>query len=62
MNVRYIFSFLSDIDFEKSCFFSCRVRIPYQQGLTFISFMKIFRSSRSHMFFKIGALINFAIF
>ena len=39
------------------CFF-----IPSQQFLIFLSFMNIFRSSRLQMFFKIGALKNFAIF
>ena len=47
--------------FWKSCFL-CRVKIPYQQFLTFLSFVKIFRSSHSQLFFKIGALKNFAIF
>ena len=56
----YIFTF-SDIDAEKSCFL-CRVKIPYQQVLVFLSFMDIFRSRRSQMFFKIGTLKNFAIF
>ena len=52
----------TDIEIEKSCFL-CRVKIPYQQFLTFFSFiMNIFRSSHSQMFFKIGALENFAIF
>ena len=36
--------------------FLCRVKIPYQQFVTFLSFMKIFRSNRSQMFFKVGAL------
>ena len=58
---RYTFSFVSDIDVEKSCFL-CRVKIPYQQFLTFLSFMNICRSSRSQMIFKIGALKNLAIF
>ena len=40
----------------------CRGKIPYQQFLMFLSFiivagfMNIFRSSRSQVFFKIGAL------
>ena len=31
-----------DIDVEKSSFFSRRAKIPYQQLLIFLSFMKIF--------------------
>ena len=58
---RYTFSFFSDIDVEKSCFL-CRGKIPYEHFLLFLSFMKIFRSSRSQMFFKIDAVKNFAIF
>ena len=54
-------SWNTDIDIEKSCFL-CRVKIPYRQSLTFLIFINIFRSSRSQMFFKIGALKNFAIF
>ena len=42
--------------------FLCRVKIPYQQFLTFLSLMNIFRSSRLQMFFKIAALKIFAIF
>ena len=38
----YIFT-VSDTDVEKSCFF-CGVKIPYQQFLTLLSFMNIFRS------------------
>ena len=38
----YIFT-ISDTDVEKSCFL-CGVKIPYQQFLTFLSFMNIFRS------------------
>ena len=34
----------------------CRIKIFYQQFLTFLSFMNIFRSNRSQMFFKIGTL------
>ena len=37
------------------------MEIPYQ-FLTFLGFMNIFRSSRSQMFFKIGALNKFTIF
>ena len=58
---RYTFSLVSDIDVEKSRFL-CRVKIPYQQFSIFVSFINIFRSSRSQMFLKIGALKNFAIF
>ena len=39
-----------------------RVKIPYQQFLTFLSFMNIVRSSLSQMYFKIGAQKFFAIF
>ena len=56
----YTFSLVSDTDVEKSCFL-CRVKIPYQQFLTFFSFVKIFRSSHSQMFFKIGTIKNFTI-
>ena len=45
----------------KNPVFLCRVKIPYQQFLTFLSFMSIFRSSRLQMFFKIRALKNCAI-
>ena len=58
---RYTFSLISGTDVEQYCF-ACRVKIPYQQFLTFLSFMNIFRSSRLQMFFKIGALKNFTIF
>ena len=52
----------------KNPVFLCRVEITYQQFLMFLSFivvtgfMNVFRSSRSQMFFKIGALKYFAIF
>ena len=46
----------------KSPVFLCRVQIPSQQFLTFLSFMKIFRGSHSQMFFKTDALKYFAIF
>ena len=46
----------------KNPVFLCRVKIPYQQFLTFLSFMNIFRNSHSQVFFKTGALKNFAIF
>ena len=52
---RYTFSLVFDADVKKSCF-SCRVKTPYQQLLTFLSFMNTVRSSLSQMFFKIGAL------
>ena len=39
---RYSFSLVSDIDVEKF-YFLCRVKIPYQQFLAFLSFMKIFQ-------------------
>ena len=42
--------------------FLCRVKIPYQQFLTFLSFMNISTSSSSQMFFKLSALKKFAIF
>ena len=42
--------------------FLCRVKILYQQTLTFRSFMNIFRSSRLQMFFEIAALKNIVIF
>ena len=48
-------SLVSYTDVEKSCF-SCSVKIPYQQFLTFV------RSSFSQMFFKIGAVKNYTIF
>ena len=35
----------------KNPVFLCRVKIPYQQFLTFLSFMSSFKSSRSQMFF-----------
>ena len=54
-------SLVSYTDVEKSCF-SCSVKIPYQQFLTFLSFMNIVRSSFSQMFFKIGAVKNYTIF
>ena len=54
---RYTFSQVSDTDVKKSCF-SCRVKIPYQQFLTFHGFMNIAKRSVSQMFFKIGALKN----
>ena len=41
-----------------TCFFNVQninIKIPYEQSF-FVSFMNVFRSSRSHMFFKIGAL------
>ena len=38
------------------------VKIPYEQFLVFSQFYEpIFRSSRSQMFFKIGAVKNFAM-
>ena len=37
-------------------------KIPYQQLLTFLSFINIFVSSRLQLFFEIGALKNSAIF
>ena len=43
----------------KNPVFSCSVN---QQFFTFLSFMNICRSSRSQIFFKIGALNSFAIF
>ena len=46
----------------KNPIFLCRVKIPSQQLLRFLSFMNIFRSSRSQMFLKIEAQKNFAIF
>ena len=54
-------SLVSYTDVEESCF-SCSVKIPYQQFLTFLSFMNIVRSSFSQMFFKIGAVKNYTIF
>ena len=54
---RYTFSLVSDTDVEKS-YFLCRIKIPYKHFLTFLSFINIFRSSRSQTFFKIGALKN----
>ena len=48
--------------FLKNAVFLCRVKIFYQQFLTFLSFMNVFGSSRWQMFFKVGALNNFAIF
>ena len=56
----YTCSLVSDTDVKKSCFL-CRVKIPYQQFSTFLSFMNIFRSSHSQMFFKIGTIKNFTI-
>ena len=47
---------LKDLDFL------CGVKIPCQQFLVFLGFMNIFWSSRSWMFFIIGALKNFALF
>ena len=58
---RCTFLLVSNTDVKKSCFF-CRAKILYQQCLTFLSFMNILRSSHLQMFFKIGALKNFAIF
>ena len=57
----YIFSLVSDTTVEKS-YFSCRVKIPYQQFLTFLSFTNIVKYSLSQMFFKIGTLKYFVIF
>ena len=57
----YSFSVVSDTDFEKF-YCLCRVKILYQQFLTFLSFMNIFRSSCLEMLFKTGALKNLAIF
>ena len=54
-------SLVSYTDVEKSCF-SCSVKIPYQQFLTFLSFMNIVKVSLLQMFFKIGAIKFFAIF
>ena len=57
---RYTFSLASsDTDVEKS-YFLCRVKIPYQQFLSFLSFINIFRSSRSQIFFKLGALLQYS--
>ena len=37
---RFTFSLISGIDIEKSCcFFSCRVKIPYQQLIIFLGFI-----------------------
>ena len=44
-----------------TCFFNINIKIPCEQSF-FLSFMNIFRSSRSQMFFKIVALKDFAIF
>ena len=41
-----------------TCFFNVQninIKIPYEQSF-FLSLMNVFRSSRLHMFFKIGAL------
>ena len=38
---RYAFSLVADINVEKPVFL-CRVKIPYQQFLTFLSFINIF--------------------
>ena len=47
----------------KLLFFYVELKSFYQQYLTFFfSFINIFRSSRSQMFLKIGALKNFEIF
>ena len=59
-----LISFLSTLvftDVEKPCLL-CGVKIPYQQFLTFLSFMNIFRNNCLQMFLKIGALKNFTIF
>ena len=42
------------------CFFDIKLTIPYEQLFFFL--FHIFRSSRSKIFFKIGALKDFAIF
>ena len=44
-----------------TCFFIIKLKIPYEQSL-FLFHEHFFRSSRSQMFFKIGALKDFAIF
>ena len=60
---RYTLSLVYDTDVEKFCFYlKNSVKIPIQQFLTFLNFMNIFRSSRSQIFFKKGALKNFVIF
>ena len=41
---RYTFSLVSDTDVEKYCF-SGRIKIPYQQFLTLLSFMNIVRTA-----------------
>ena len=46
----------------KNLGFSYRVKIPYQQFLTFLSFINIFRINRLQIFFKIFPLKNFSLF
>ena len=58
---RYKFLLVSDIDVKDSCIL-CPVKDPYQQFLNFLFHEHIFRNSHSQVFFKIGALRNFAIF
>ena len=41
---RYTFSLVSDTDVEKYCV-SGRIKIPYQQFLTLLSFMNIVRTA-----------------
>ena len=58
---RYTLSLVFDTVVEKS-FFSCRTKIPYQQFLTFLSFMNNVKSSLSQIFFKLSDLKYFVIF
>ena len=56
MKQKQTFSLVSGIDVEKSYFFN--VKLKFFEWF----YEHIFRSSCSHLFFKIGAIKNFAIF
>ena len=56
-----IHELVSDINVEKTCFFKCKIKTCMINFNVSQFHGHIYRSSRSQMFFKIGALKNFAI-